>query len=369
MDFFHSIEYVRGRDPYRVFDVLYPPLANLFFLLMYNMVPRSVSEYWTMDFWQSLKLRGTQLDLRTYQSPMILYLVFVMVCVFLIAKLTEYAVRDKKESQKCLIAFSVLMSYGILFCVERGNIFMLSWITLLYYLLNYRSKNAIVRELAIISLAISAGLKLYPAIFGLLLLERKEYKLATRAVLYGVLSVLLPLLVFHGGIGSLRYWLSAIGAFEDRMISSLGIGMTNILIHIDQVIERVVGISFSFLPYRAITFAVIIAVLASAYFQKEHWKKVLYLTLAMCLWTSQGEYVFSFFLIPLLLMFREQDSLSRENILEFTAMTLMTVNLPLFHVPNVINLRNAMVQGLVLLMLAKILLELVLNVRSCFKAK
>ena len=31
MDFFHSIEYVRGRQPYAVFDTLYPPLANLFF--------------------------------------------------------------------------------------------------------------------------------------------------------------------------------------------------------------------------------------------------------------------------------------------------------------------------------------------------
>ena len=31
MDFFHSIEYVRGRTPYKQFNTLYPPLANLFF--------------------------------------------------------------------------------------------------------------------------------------------------------------------------------------------------------------------------------------------------------------------------------------------------------------------------------------------------
>lgn len=30
MDFFHSIEYMRGRMPYGQFDTLYPPLANLF---------------------------------------------------------------------------------------------------------------------------------------------------------------------------------------------------------------------------------------------------------------------------------------------------------------------------------------------------
>ena len=34
MDFFHSIEYTRGRAPYDLFETLYPPLANLFFYII-----------------------------------------------------------------------------------------------------------------------------------------------------------------------------------------------------------------------------------------------------------------------------------------------------------------------------------------------
>lgn len=68
MDFFHSIEYVRGRQPYAVFDTLYPPLANLFFYALFLLVPASVSDNWTYDFEASVAMRGTETDLRTTQS-------------------------------------------------------------------------------------------------------------------------------------------------------------------------------------------------------------------------------------------------------------------------------------------------------------
>ena len=45
--FFHSIEYMRGRMPYGQFDTLYPPLANLFFYVLYLLVPKTQSDTWT----------------------------------------------------------------------------------------------------------------------------------------------------------------------------------------------------------------------------------------------------------------------------------------------------------------------------------
>ena len=78
MDFFHSIEYVRGRQPYAVFDTLYPPLANLFFYALFLLVPASVSDNWTYDFEASVAMRGTETDLRTTQSCFLLYVFFVV---------------------------------------------------------------------------------------------------------------------------------------------------------------------------------------------------------------------------------------------------------------------------------------------------
>ena len=57
MDFFHSIEYMRGRMPYGQFDTLYPPLANLFFYVLYLLVPKTQSATWTESYISSLNMR------------------------------------------------------------------------------------------------------------------------------------------------------------------------------------------------------------------------------------------------------------------------------------------------------------------------
>lgn len=81
MDFFHSIEYMRGRMPYGQFDTLYPPLANLFFYVLYLLVPKTQSATWTESFISSLNMKGTERDLRLQQATMMLFIVFVIVVV------------------------------------------------------------------------------------------------------------------------------------------------------------------------------------------------------------------------------------------------------------------------------------------------
>lgn len=54
IDFFHSIEYVQGRMPYGLFDTLYPLLVNVFFYLLYLLVPKDVSDKWASTFEDSL---------------------------------------------------------------------------------------------------------------------------------------------------------------------------------------------------------------------------------------------------------------------------------------------------------------------------
>ena len=78
MDFFHSIEYMRGRMPYGQFDTLYPPLANLFFYVLYLLVPKTQSATWTESYISSLNMRGTERDLRLQQATMMLFVVFVV---------------------------------------------------------------------------------------------------------------------------------------------------------------------------------------------------------------------------------------------------------------------------------------------------
>lgn len=54
------------------------------------------------------------------------------------------------------------------------------------------SPNKILREAALIFVAVSAGFKLYPALFGFLWIAEKRYKEAARLVLYGLLAFFVP---------------------------------------------------------------------------------------------------------------------------------------------------------------------------------
>lgn len=86
MDFFHSIEYVRGNHPYDYFGTLYPPLANLAFAVLYHLIPSNQTTFWSWSYNSSIAIRGKAFDLRTFQAPMILYVFFLssrVCCLFL----------------------------------------------------------------------------------------------------------------------------------------------------------------------------------------------------------------------------------------------------------------------------------------------
>ena len=78
MDFFHSIEYTRGRDPYGYWRTLYPPLANLCFYLLFRLIPLDISSTWASDFSSGVQARGTSADLRVQQAPMLLFMIFII---------------------------------------------------------------------------------------------------------------------------------------------------------------------------------------------------------------------------------------------------------------------------------------------------
>lgn len=118
MDFFHSIEYMRGRMPYGQFDTLYPPLANLFFYVLYLLVPKTQSATWTESFISSLNMKGTERDLRLQQATMMLFIVFVIVVVLGIVSMTERLTRSCGGAEK---AAGILCSVQLWGTVRLGT--------------------------------------------------------------------------------------------------------------------------------------------------------------------------------------------------------------------------------------------------------
>lgn len=327
MDFFHSIEYLRGRIPYEKFGTLYPPLANLFFYVIYRFIPLDVVEKWADTFEASISARGTDIDLRTYQAPMVMFILFVILCSLLLVMFCELLLKNRSEAK--WVGFFAVLSIGVLYSFERGNIVLVSVILLLYFVLNYKSENKWIRETSLIALAISAGLKLYPAFFGVLLIRDKQWKASIRAIIYGVLTVIIPCFAFHEGLDAIKIWLRVTFSFADSGSSKwLGLGFTNFLYMISHILDVLFGITVPDGCFRAISYLVVAIFLLHSFFEKREWKAVFEIVFALTLFQDQGLYVLSMFLIPLFLFLRDEDNLKKSNVVWFCAMVLLTIPFP-----------------------------------------
>ena len=86
----------------------------------------------------------------------------------------------------------------VLYSFDRGNIVWFCMAFLMVYIFTYDSKNKILREIGLISLAIATSIKIYPVVFGLMLIFDKRWAEAKRCIIYGVLIFFVPFLCFGG---------------------------------------------------------------------------------------------------------------------------------------------------------------------------
>ena len=190
MDFFNSIRDGGSPDVYSARNNIYPPLCVLIFRILSKLIdPELVSS--------TFPLRKL---LQSDQISMLIYMLFALICIMSLMRLIEsYAnikSQGKLKTQAAVISFAMIISYPVMFCLERGNILILSVIFAMFFMFFKDSEYPIIKELSYIALALSAGIKLYPAIFGLTLIIEKKYKDAGRLILYGIIAVVFPIVFF-----------------------------------------------------------------------------------------------------------------------------------------------------------------------------
>lgn len=331
MDFLHSIEYVRGRMPYGMFDTLYPPLANIFFYILYLLVPKWISKNWAATFETSLAMRATANDLRTYQATMLLFLLFVIFSAYALYVMADKLIGKDVKHRKTVI-FCVLFSYGVLYGFERGNIILLCWALMAFFLYYRNSENPFLREVSYLALALAAGSKLYPAFLGILLIKERKVLPAIRTVAYGIGGVILPLYFFNEGLSGLWMWLKVVFGFgHGAKYPWVGNGFANIMANLGHGVDLLWGTNWGEQNYALVGIAVSLLLVICALFMDQEWKTVLTLILAMVMFQSQADYIYCLYLLPLLLFIAQEKRLRRGNLLPFSIMILFTVHLPLFH--------------------------------------
>jgi hypothetical protein len=154
-----------------LYDSNYPPFATLIYKLFYCFVPLASKDAASaLGYVLFLFFLGTLLPL------------FVLIRAFL----------GGSEHMRLLGTASFFISGPVLYVYQRANVAFFALVLLLFFLLYFRSEYRFLRELALLALALSANIKYYPAIFGMLLLKEHRWKDAARCAVYGVVVFALP---------------------------------------------------------------------------------------------------------------------------------------------------------------------------------
>ena len=300
MDFFNSLVSVHTRKPYEDFHSLYPPFANFFFYTLQLFIPDTIKEAWPNTHMGTIYMVGTEQDLRLRQSSFLIFLFFVLITVFLF----YYAFHSMFQST--LLAICLTASFGVIYAIERGNVILITFLLLFFFIKNYKNQNKIIHELSLLALAMAFGFKLYPAIFGILLLKDKQFFSAIRSAFYGITLSIISLLVFEG-FSAIPYWL------ETLNIRSFGDTSTHTQTNASSISFRLISILLC-----------IIILLLDLFFEKKikiqlFTSQRLFLITYLMLLIINGADIYNliFFLIPFVYFLQEENIITRYNFLEF----------------------------------------------------
>ncbi len=189
MDFFNSVRDASHNGGYEK-NVIYPPLANLLYYFLGKMFKADLV---ADKFKDRFELRNTD------PIALFVYFISVLLCVFAVYLIIDrYLQRCNFKAAPAALAITSALSFPMLYAIQRGNIIILAIPLTMFFVFFRNHERKLVRELSYIALALAAGLKIYPAVFGILLITDKKYKEAARLVLYGVVAFAVPIFAFGG---------------------------------------------------------------------------------------------------------------------------------------------------------------------------
>ena len=347
MDFFNSLAETHGADPYGKFHTLYTPLCNLFFLILQMMVPTTVSSMWPDTHYEMTGLRQTGNDIRKEQSCLQIYLCYLVCLTFLWILLVscKYHREHVGGIWGTVIGGLSFLCHGNLTAIERGNVVNLTAFFVMAFLFMYRSDRCILRELSYVCLAIAAGLRIYPALYGIFLICDKDGAGVAKSIVYGIAAFILPTFAL-GGIGVLPEFIHQVIAFNTGSeIYAYYYGMKNMVYHTAGYLAQSADLADLGIPFLGdgvmptggvldtisnILLAAACIILLSAFCVHDRlWLKTLDVTIIMILVQVESyDYVLVFFAPALVLMLIEEERADYGNILCILVLFSLTLPYP-----------------------------------------
>lgn len=305
MDLFNPIAFTRSVNPYDNADMgaIYPALCYVIYKFLSLFFSPDIA-----DAGAKAMRSSAPGALMTVFFSQLFFIALVLFCL--------YMFRNKSKLYTIAMIISVLFASPIIYQWERANILGLALILLMFYIVEMDSENKVIREMAYICLALSASLKIYPAVFGILLLLEKRWKDAVKTAIYGVIAFFLPFFFFDG-INSIKCFITNLtGGAQTTNYNNTGVGFRIDLATNISLIKWLLGKNGS-IPTRWQTLILVLlcAVLAAGIFLlKDKWKKLLCITVIMIIIPAFGfEYSACFYVIPFAYFMQE----SRKGVMDY----------------------------------------------------
>ncbi len=313
MDFFNSIrDASQGSAVYTERKVIYPPMANLIYLILSRFTPTA---YNNTDF-------SNKHEWTLYFSPYILLLIYSIATALLLFALIYVSFKKGSDLKRFAFAFAAFFNIPVLFMAERGNIIMVCLIAVMLYAFTYDHKNKFYREIGLIALAFAFSLKLYPVVFGWFLLADKRYKDALRCAIYGILMVVIPSFFFGGPI-CLITMLQNIFGFSAGAKSTLSIILDTV------GLPAGAQLAVTVLVYLWVLICAVCFALAP-FLNRPRWKQwALGFVTILCVPSLTSLYSWAFLLIPIVMLCNQEQPKLKE-LMYMIFMTVPFIFLPFY---------------------------------------
>lgn len=208
---------------------------------------------------------------------------------------------------KTRVIFVLFLSGVFLFTFERGNLIIFSAAMVNYFLSFYDSEDNRLRYFASLAISIAAVLKIYPALFGILYLRKKQYRELVITIVSGIILTFIPFLFFKNGFNNIPKMVSNIIAFSQIhghliQFDSFGFQSSILLfLHHYHVNDLITGIVFT--TYRMAVYILSITSLFLALFSKRKFTIIALITFSLIFLPSISWYYCGLYLFPLVLYF------------------------------------------------------------------
>lgn len=312
-DYFHTNDMIADNSPYIADTSSYPPfvfmIARLFALF---------GDY-TVFYTEVLN----------QPSAVISFIVFYSLCYAGIILTTIYIMRLKgfNKGFTAAVCAVVVFNMPMLFNLERGNYIICALLFSMSFYAFYNNENRGLREFSYIMLAFAAGIKLYPALFAVLLLREKRICDFLRCVAYSLLVILISFLTMEGGFTNIAMFIHWLKDFSGDLTDygynyslSSTVGIVASLFGADVWdLSTVMAAIQSYLPY-----AMLILCAVASFLVKQKWKILALVSVTIIQFPKISfAYALMFMIIPLLEFIGEKE----KNRRDYFYMAVMLVSL------------------------------------------